>query len=118
MSESISDVLHEVVSDLLDEKGYDRPRELNNGDCPTVAARVCSRVPDAEKKTGLTVFKGTHRRRYPAHTWIVYDGLCYDAECISGTPYWHNLPIFRRGLSINPEHVKSRYRTEQLEEQL
>lgn len=43
---------------------------------------------------------------------------CYDAECIFGTPYWHNLPIFRRGLSIDPEDVKPKHRTDALESRL
>lgn len=112
----ISTVVNEVVSELLDEKGYDHPQDLNSGDCPTVAKRITDRVPDADRVTGLMVFKGQNRRHYPAHTWVEYNDYHYDAECPTGTYYWHNLPIFRRGLPIDAKHVVDRYQTDQLDE--
>lgn len=112
----ISDIVNEVVSDLLEEKGKSHPEQLNNGDCPTVAKRITDRVPEAERVTGMTVF-GRDRAHYPAHTWVEYNGLCYDAECTHGTPNWHDLPIFTREcLPIDRRHVKERYRTGELEE--
>lgn len=114
----ISAVLTNVVSDLLDEYEYDEPKRLNQGDCVTVADRVTTQIPEAEKHVARWVFEQSHYRRYPAHTWVEYEGRHYDAEAISGVYNWHDLPIFRRGIPIDAEHVKAKYRTDALSDRL
>lgn len=106
----VSAAVNEAVRQVIEE--YDeieRPRDVNNGRCTTVANYVCDEIPAAERHVARTVFRGGTYREYPAHTWVEVDELHYDAERPQGTAHWQNLPIFMRGRPIDPDDVKDKY---------
>jgi hypothetical protein len=62
--------------------------DINSGKCFEWASIVFDLV-EGSKIAGHNV--GGH-----GHSYIEYEGRCYDAECPRGVLYWDNLPFFNR----------------------
>lgn len=68
--------------------GQPTPRTLNHGRCVDWAELVCARVP------GAVLAEWDDPQSELLHTFVVYGGRCYDAECLDGAADVTGLPIF------------------------
>lgn len=94
---------------INNNRNIKQAKDINTGYCVNLAYKV-SREVEVVRYTSNTVFLDNFVKKYPMHTWIVYNGLNYDSEVPGGTENWHNLPIFQRGPKINKKHVIKKYR--------
>jgi len=80
---TITEACHEATCRLEES-----PLIINSGHCFQWAAIVFDLI-SGSKIAGENV-------RGRGHTWIEYEGLCYDAESPEGVKDWQDLPFFRR----------------------
>ena len=62
--------------------------DINSGKCFEFA-RIVFDLVEGSKIAG-------HNIDGHGHSWIEYEGKCYDAECSQGVLFWGNLPFFKR----------------------
>ena len=68
---------------------FDGPAEgINSGNC-FAWAKIVFDLVEGSKIAG-------HNIDGYGHSWIEYEGKCYDAECPQGVLFWGNLPFFKR----------------------
>lgn len=94
MTEALQRALRDVRDTLLREPVSPRVEDaadINIHYCRYVAETVVDRVGD-ELDLQLVEDGG----RGWAHTWIMYQGRHYDAECVEGVEDHHDLPFFQR----------------------
>ena len=80
-----------ILKDVMDRATKScmlTPEEINRGSCFLWASVVFNLV-HGSKIAGENV-EGR------GHTWIEYEGHCYDAETPEGVLFWGNLPFFKR----------------------
>jgi len=65
--------------------------DINNGLCADFATAVWKEFPQVR----IVSDDGMGPYRY-SHTFLEYEDLYYDAECIEGEEDWTQLPIFQR----------------------
>lgn len=106
----IKETIHNETNKIINNnQNIKDPKDINKSYCVNLAYEV-SKEFEVTRYSSNRVFLDDFVKRYPMHTWIVYNGLNYDSEIPEGTENWHNLPIFQRGPKINKKHVIKKYR--------
>jgi hypothetical protein len=81
----------ELLERELDQwiaEGY-TPEEINNGQCRVFAEEISMAVENVFVRNGN------------CHSWLEFQGKCYDSECIHGVDNWKHLPFYQR----HPEYI-------------
>jgi hypothetical protein len=79
-----------ATQEIMREKGLATVTQINDNDCFNWAFKVFNMVP------GTAI--GGHRIDDEGQSYIIYRGMCYDAETPAGCVYWCNLMSFKRML--------------------
>jgi hypothetical protein len=85
---TLQEAMAQATSEILREKGLVSVRQINDHDCFNWAVKVFNLFP------GTAI--GGHRIDNEGQSYIIYEGVCYDAETPDGTGDWWNLTSFRR----------------------
>lgn len=70
------------------------PYSTNSGNCENFAQFFQKDIPGSEI-VGTDDYEGWDTP-LPGHIWLTDGKLHYDSECLEGTKYWKDLPIFKR----------------------
>lgn len=123
MMPHITDVIKYVRGEFK-KKYYEFPLhrvcEINEGPCEDFAEVVNEWIPAAKVISTSLAFEFYHKPlkkiltvvdsddelviyrgkqiELPAHYWILYRGMHYDAETPNGVKHWIELPLFKRAL--------------------
>lgn len=103
-SEDPAHVLGFITNQLHAERGW-TPFEINEGRCIPVAATACCSLDGAivagafPGDVGLRVGRRGRRFNGEGHFWIMWRGLHYDAEHLTGVDCWTKLPFFAERLA-------------------
>jgi hypothetical protein len=80
------EAMERATREVMDENGFTVAWEINEHDCFNWASKVFNLLP------GSAI--GGHRIDDEGQSYIVYQGLCYDAETPDGVACWWNLRSF------------------------
>lgn len=79
-----------MLTELQMALGAARPHQIADGAAKEFAEAVCYRCPAARLATCPLPLRDAD------YTYLIYQGRCYDAECLEGVSTPQQLPIFRR----------------------
>jgi hypothetical protein len=85
---TIQEAMEQATREIMQEKNLRCVAEINDNDCFNWAFKVFNLKP------GTTI--GGHRIDDEGQSFIIYDGVCYDAETPEGRMHWWDLTPFRR----------------------
>lgn len=87
---TIREAMRRATQDVMEEEGLSAIADINEHDCFNWAFRVFNLLP------GTAI--GGHQIDGEGQSYIIYKGLCYDAETPEGKLFWRNLKPFSRML--------------------
>lgn len=92
---SFQDVLREVRDGFLQGDNFPHtPAQINNGFCADFATIVWEKMGCP---SNIRIVSDEDMGPYDyTHTFIEYEDMYYDAECIEGVEDWDLLPVFQR----------------------
>jgi hypothetical protein len=85
---TLQEAMQQATREIMQEKNLCCVAEINDNDCFNWAFKVFNLKP------GTAI--GGHRIDDEGQSFIIYDGVCYDAETPNGVGDWWCLGSFRR----------------------
>jgi hypothetical protein len=89
---TLDEAMATATQEIMREKGLATVTQINDNDCFNWALKVFNMVP------GTAI--GGHRIDDDGQSYIIYRGMCYDAETPDGRRHWSNLKSFTRMLAV------------------
>src|SRR5277367_2499553 len=80
------------VLKMMTSNGHQNPttQTMNNGYCGDWAKYVCLHLKGSTEPTREMIEKA---RKVRWHTWVIFEGLHYDSECLEGVDNFMHLPL-------------------------
>lgn len=85
---TIEEAMEQATCEVMAIPGINTVRQINDNNCFTWAVKVFNLLP------GSAI--GGHRIDGEGQSYIIYEGVCYDAETPEGRLHWWDLTPFRR----------------------
>lgn len=77
---------------LINDEFPKNAAEINNGYCADFATLVWEEL---DRHPDISILDDSDHQEY-SHTFLEFQGMYYDAECIEGIDDWTQLPTFHR----------------------
>lgn len=98
------------------------PYDINNGGCEEFCSDVCNLLGG---ESDVLYGAGAENMRdfedyfedwsEVSHTFIVYKGRYYDAECLSGVDHWFDLPLCKKAFDARTKRSRERKNSSKIE---